>query len=190
MLLCNQLAELQSEPLSHSVGAPGRGQGVGRGRGGGFTLRLAGAAPPSRRGLPSPAPSHCLRTTSGFAAPSPSRHQRSSGVRAAPRGRTVGLLVCQSVCLSSASVRRTPLLPAPSPTRENPRGWRGAEQGDRLPPTGCPRSPRPPSLQLRVFSEAQGLRPHAHPAPNPHTAAMLPHPPPPAKARPTTGRPS
>lgn len=54
----------------------------------------------------------------------------------------------------------------------------GSAAGDRLSQIPAP----PPSPQLRVFSEAQGLRPHAHPAPQPPHGYASP-PPPPAKAR-------
>ena len=126
MLLCNQLAELQSEPLSHSVGAPGAGTGSGPRTGWGFHLSLPGpllppAAASQPRAFPLPPDHIWLR---GAEPQSPPKELGSQGPHPG-----AALLVCLSVSLSasSAAVRRTPLLPAPFPhyPRENPRGWRG-----------------------------------------------------------------
>lgn len=158
----------------------------------GVSPEPAGAAPPSRRGLPAPR----LPTASGphlasrRRAPVATKGARESG--AAPRGRTVGLLVCQSVCLFCLRQKDTsaPRPLSPLPERESPRvegalSKGGSAAADRL--SQIPAPPLPSSSGSSQRPRAFGLMPT--PPPNPHTA-MLPHPHPQLRQGPTTGRPS
>lgn len=126
---CCFATNFRSYKVNHTVGVPGRGKVFG-GRGprdrAGVSPEPAGAAPPSRRGLPAPR----LPTASGphrasrRRAPVATKRARESGDE--PWGRTVGLRVCPSVCLFCRCQRDTsaprPLSPYP---RENPSGRRG-----------------------------------------------------------------
>lgn len=168
MLLCNQLSELQSEPLQSGRGSPGGRRQVCRGRGPraglGVSPEPAGAAPPSRRGLPAPR----LPTASG---PHRASRRRApvASQGACESGRTLephcGLRVCLSVCLllplSEGHLCSPP--PFSLPRRDSLRAEgalsRGTAAYGRL-----PRSPRP-SLQLRVFSTDQLPPPPSTPPP-------------------------
>lgn len=157
-------------------GFPGRGQERSGPRDGvGVSPEPAGAAPPSRRGLPAPR----LPTASGphlasrCRAPAATKGAHESGDE--PWDRTVlrvGLSVCLPLLPPSEGHLCSPP-PFPLPERESWRAEGALSRGSTVAAERLSQISAPPSPQRRGFSEGQG--PLLHAPPNPH-AATLPHP--------------
>lgn len=161
-----------------------------RGRGGpraglGGSPEPAGAAPPSRRGLPAPRlPTASGPHRAGVAAQSPSRQQSSLRVGTHPGAAlwAACLSVCLLLPLSEGHLCSPP--PFSLPKERFPAGGGGAEQGN-----GCQREVAqiPASLP-----PAQGLlrRPFPHPntPPPPPCPPSLSPPPPPGQGKHVTSR--